>query len=135
MGDIESNKRVVSEFIEAVYAGDMERVAAVLAEDAHWHFHGRLPVCGDYGSRREILEDMLGREAMPLYEPGSLTVEVKSMIAEGDTVAVEWRGRGRSVKGGTYDNDYSFFFEVRDERITSLREYCDTLHVSDVLYA
>jgi uncharacterized protein len=132
---VEANKQVVSEFIDAVYAGDMDRVSAVLAEDAVWHFPGLLPVQDTYNGRDAILNDLLGTQAMPLYEPGSLNVEVTKLIAEGDTVAAEWRGRGRSAKGKPYDNHYSFFFTVGDGVITSLREYCDTNYAAEVLYA
>jgi uncharacterized protein len=132
---VEENKKVVSEFIDAVYAGDTDRLTAVLAEDAVWEFPGPLPVQDTYHGRDAILNDMLGTRAMPLYEPGSLSCEVTSLIGEGDTVAAEWRGRARSAKGKPYDNLYSFFFTVSDGAITSLREYCDTYYVKEVLYA
>jgi uncharacterized protein len=132
---VEANKQLVRDWVKAVYDGDEAGIRKGLADDAVWVFPGDLPVNGIYEGVDAIVNDLLGTNAMPLYEPNSLTHEITCIVADESNVAVEWRGQGRSAKGKTYDNRYAFFFEVRDGLITSVREHCDTLYVKEVLYA
>jgi ketosteroid isomerase-like protein len=41
----------------------------------------------------------------------------------------------RTVTGKAYDNSYLAVFELRDGRIAQVREYADTQHIADVMFA
>ncbi|MFN3004949.1 nuclear transport factor 2 family protein [Mycolicibacterium wolinskyi] len=129
-----SNEHVIRQFVAAIESGDTATLAAILAPDATWHLHGRLPVAGHYVGRQAILNDFL-RQGLGLYRAGSLKLDLTRIVSDGDVVAIEWNAVGTSVDGRAYDNEYAFFFTVEHSRITSIREYCDTLHVCDALYA
>lgn len=55
------------------------------------------------------------------------------MIAEGDTVALEWRVQAQSIAGQLYVNDYCGFFVIFDGKIAALREYLDTRYAAKLL--
>jgi uncharacterized protein len=55
-----------------------------------------------------------------------VTIEFRTVIAEGDTVVVEERMRATLPSGRPYDVDYCFVFELRDGLIHRVREYLDT---------
>ena len=72
---------------------------------------------------------------MTLFEPRSLSIQVRNAIAEGDCVAVEWVARGKSAKGKSYENYYHLMFEVKNGKIQAIREYVDTLYAKEVLFS
>lgn len=129
-----TNEAVIRQFVAAIEAGDTETLTAIIAPDATWTLHGTLPVAGHYVGRQAILTDFLA-QGLGLYRAGTLELELTRMISDDDVVAIEWHAVGTSTAGNAYDNEYAFFFTLKHSRITSIREYCDTLHVRDTLYA
>jgi uncharacterized protein len=68
-----------------------------------------------------------------LAEPGSVSLEVTAMVAEGDQVTLEWTSRARTTAGEPYENFCIAIFTVRDGRIAAVREYMDTRYAHRVL--
>ena len=133
MGNAE-NKQVVLGFVEALSSGNFDALKAALADDATWWIPGALPVSGTYRGKKAILEDFFGK-AVTLFEPRSMSIQVRNAIAEGDCVAVEWVARGKSAKGKAYENYYHLMFEVKNGKIQAVREYVDTLYAKEVLFS
>ncbi|NOT54110.1 MAG: nuclear transport factor 2 family protein [Deltaproteobacteria bacterium] len=131
---IAENKQVVSGFIDALSSGNLKALDAALAEDATWWLPGSLPVSGTHRGKKGIFEGFLAK-AGPLFQPGSLAIEVRNTIAEGDCVAVEWIARGKTVKGKPYENYYHIMFEVKNGKVQTVREYVDTLYAKEVLFS
>ena len=61
-----------------------------------------------------------------LYEPGSVQIEVTSLLADGDQVALEWTSRARTTQGDDYENHCAAVFTLADGEIVTVREYMDT---------
>ena len=133
MGTAE-NKKVVLGFVEALSGGDIEAAKAALADEATWWIPGSLPVSGTHRGKKAIFEDFFGK-AQALFQPNSVSIQVRNAIAEGDCVAVEWVARGKSAKGKSYENYYHLMFEVKDGKIQAVREYVDTLYAKEVLFS
>jgi uncharacterized protein len=133
MGNAE-NKQVVLGFVEALSSGNFDALKAALADDATWWIPGSLPVSGTHRGKKAIMEDFFGK-AVTLFEPRSLSIQVRNAIAEGDCVAVEWVARGKSAKGKAYENYYHLMFEVKNGKIQAVREYVDTLYAKEVLFS
>ena len=129
-----ANEEVILRFVNAIATGDLETLKEIIDPAATWSFHGTLPIAGFYEGIDAIINDYLG-QGLVLYKPGSLTVELTNMLSAGDSVAIEWHALGESMSGNQYDNEYGLFFKLASGKITSVRIYCDTLHVKDVLYA
>jgi ketosteroid isomerase-like protein len=133
MGSAE-NKKVVLGFVEALSSGNIEAATAALADEATWWIPGSLPVSGTHRGKKAIFEDFLG-QAQALFQPNSVSIQVRNAIAEGDCVAVEWVARGKSAKGKAYENYYHLMFEVKNGKIQAIREYVDTLYAKEVLFS
>ena len=133
MGTAE-NKKVVLGFVEALSGGNVEAAKAALADDATWWIPGSLPVSGTHRGKKAIFEDFFGK-AQTLFQPNSVSIQVRNAIAEGDYVAVEWVARGKSAKGKSYENYYHLMFEVKNGKIQAIREYVDTLYAKEVLFS
>ena len=128
------NKQVVLGFVEALSRGNIDAVSAALADDATWWLPGSLPVSGTHRGKKGIFDGFLAKAA-PLFEPGSLSIQVQNTIADGNNVAVEWIARGKTAKGKQYENYYNVVFEVKGNKIQANREYVDTLYAKEVLFS
>jgi hypothetical protein len=128
------NKTVMRRYVAALQEGDVATVRALFAEDASWTLHaGELPVSGTWRGRDEIMDGFFAT-AMANYEPGSVEIEVTATIAERDQVVLQWTSRARTRDGRPYENGCIGVFTVRDGRIAAVREYMDTLYVSDAFF-
>jgi len=56
------------------------------------------------------------------------------MIADGDTIALEWHVSARSAAGDPYENDYCGIFVIQDGKIAAVREYLDSGYATRVLF-
>jgi uncharacterized protein len=132
--DRDDCKSAVMKFFEGINVGDMEAAANAFAEDATFWVPGSLPFSGTLHGRKAILEKNL-LPSMKLSLPGTLKVEVRNIIAEGDLVAVEWVTSRKTISGRDYLNYFNGLFQVRDGKIQSLREYLDTQYAKEVLFS
>jgi uncharacterized protein len=128
------SKTVVLEYVAALQRGDIAAVRDSFAEQATWWLPGELPLSGTWRGRDQILDEFLA-SALRYYDPDTVSIEVTNVVAEGEQVALEWITRGRTARGRDYENFYSAIFVVRDDRIQAVREYTDTLHAKQVLFA
>ena len=60
---------------------------------------------------------------------------IKSVTAEGDRVVVEYAGDTPLTNGKRYQNTYLSLFVIRDGRVATVREYCDTGYARETLNA
>ncbi len=131
MSDIEANKQLVRNFMDAMSRGAVQELLDAYAEDGYVQTMGSTPISGKYDKAQ--IEEFAGG----IYDafPSGLEFTIHGMTAEGDRVAVEAESNGAHVSGQNYNNFYHFLFIVRDGKVCSLTEYLDTQLVMDVLMA
>jgi uncharacterized protein len=130
----EHNKATAREFFARFSASDIEGALAMMTEDATWLIPGkpeRMSTAGQYSKERirKLFYTMLKQ-----LESG-LQLTIKSMVAEGDRLALEAESSGDLKNGRRYRQQYHFLIEFRDGRISAVREYLDTQHAHDVWLA
>ena len=103
-------KQVVRRYLDALVAGDLDVIRDSFAADAVWTIYGDLPIAGPWHGRDAIVDDFLTTVGGELYEPGSVEFEFPTLLADGDTVTLEWRVRARTARGGDYANAYCGLF-------------------------
>lgn len=130
---LDDNKQAVARFFDGINRGDMQAAADAFAADATFWVPGSFPFSGTLYGSREILEKNLAPSAK-LSVPGTLKVEVRIMIAEGDYVVAEWITRRKMLNGRDYENYFLGLFQVKNGKIQSLREYLDTQYAKEVLF-
>lgn len=128
---VEENKKVVLAFVEALLSGNILDASAALADNATWWVPGSLPISGTHSGKRAIFEDFINRVPFKL---GSVSIQIRNMIGEGECLAVEWTTRAKTAAGRTYENYYHYMFRVRNNKIEEVREYLDTLYAKEVLF-
>jgi len=127
------NKRIVKLWFERFSAGDIDGALALMTPDATWRVPGKpesLPTAGvrDMKYMRRVFERTFER-----LEAG-LHMNVLDIVAEGDRVTTEVDGQGDLRNGRKYRQQYHFFFQLRDGKVSAVREYYDTLHALDTWY-
>jgi len=128
-------KSVIRRYVSALEAADERTVRELFDEHATWTLAaGELPISGTWEGRDSILNEFLAT-ALSYYEPGSVSIDITGMIAEGDQVVLQWTSRANTRTGRRYENDCIGVFTVRDGRIQDVREYMDTLYAHDQAFA
>ncbi len=128
-------KATVQRYLDALVAGDTATIRDSFADDAVWSMHSDLPIAGPWKGRDAIVDDFLTEVGGALFEPGSVTFEFPLLIADGETVVLEWRVHARTPTGAPYDNEYCGVFIVCDGKICAVREYLDTHYAAETLFA
>ncbi|MDQ1031858.1 ketosteroid isomerase-like protein [Streptomyces umbrinus] len=131
-GNIEKNKETVRAFIDALNRQDLAGLDALLADDATWTVCARdIPGAGSH-EKKVVLERILPT-MLAIFEAGEPRTEITRIVAEGDVVCAEAVSHGRLLHGAVYNNQYSHVYEVRGDRIASIREYTDTDYAAKIM--
>jgi uncharacterized protein len=122
------------EFIDALNAGDAERLDRLFADDVRWTFPGNFDFSGTHEGKAAVFEGFLGPAGSLFEPPATPPIELRNVITGDDVVALEYVARMRSAIGKDYENHYVLMVDVADGKINHVREYNDTLHLQSVCY-
>lgn len=130
----ESNKAVVTQFCAAFSKGDPQGIVDFMTDDVNYWILGRRDLirsAGDHtkAEMKRIFELMNERTSAPM------TFTLKSMIAEGDEVALEAESYAELKNGRVYNNRYHLRIKLRDGKLAHIREYLDTQHAYETWFA
>jgi uncharacterized protein len=122
-----SAKEVVTNLFAKWGAGDSSGFFDAVADDVVWTAIGSTPISGVSHSKKEYMD----KTYLPLQAvfAGSTSCKVKRVLADGDTVVVEWHGETPLAKGGVYANDYCWVIRVTSDKLTEVTGYFDTAAV------
>lgn len=130
MGSIEErNKEIARRFLDVLSRADVDAARELYADDFQIWTAGSLPFSGT--SNKE--QALAGMSAVLGLFPDGIRFTVDALTAEGGRVAIEARSEGVTAKGIRYQQSYHFLIEIRDDRITRLKEYMDTELARQVL--
>ena len=112
-------------------AGDSSAFFTAVADNVTWTAIGTTPISGVSHSKKEYME----KTYSPLQSVfnGPTSCKVKRIVADGNTVVVEWHGETPLARGGVYANDYCWVIRVNGDKLTEVTGYFDTAAV-DVLF-
>ncbi|HEY7487217.1 MAG TPA: nuclear transport factor 2 family protein [Streptosporangiaceae bacterium] len=121
------NKQIACDFFTFFSAGDVPGALNLMSDDATWWLAGKpelFPVAGQHSKEQigKLFDRMLARLR------NGLAMTVKSVIAEGDLVALEVESHGELTNGRRYNNEYHTVMRLSDGKISQVREYSDTQH-------
>src|SRR4029077_21159058 len=73
-------------------------------------------------------------DAFKQLVPTGLRPDIKSVIAEGDRVVVEFEGNAMTCEDKPYNNQYCMVFTLADGKIKQVNEYFCTILADEVLW-
>lgn len=131
---IQANKAIAARFCDLLSAGDFQGALDLMTDDVNYWILGRKDVLPSSGPHTKA---EMQRIFKIMYErmPQGMKFTAKSIIAEGDEVALEAESYGELQNGRVYNNQYHIRMRIRDGKIAEGREYLDTQHVQAVWYA
>lgn len=125
----EANKKVALDFLTAMDVGDGEGMDRCLTRDAFTNTQGFAGVSGRRSREMMVATASAFREIVPTgFRP-----KMKKVVAEGDTVVLEFEGDAVLKNGRPYCNQYVFVFTFRDGLICQLNEYFCTVLADKVM--
>lgn len=125
----EANKRFVIEFLTELCAGNAAHIADMMTDDVQAVAVGTASI----SATRDKETIVRTCEAFPVVTQSGLNPTIVTAIAEGETVAIEWRGNCTLANGTPYNNEYAMIFTMRDGKIAHFREYFCTKLADEVL--
>jgi len=117
------NKQTALKFLHAMSEADVAGQADCLAPDACTITKGFGKVSGQR-NRETMLATV---EAFRDVVPTGFRPKIEKVVAEGDTVVIEWEGNAVLSDGTPYGNQYVFIFQFENGKIRQLNEYFCTV--------
>jgi hypothetical protein len=118
------NKKLIETMFAELSRGNGAGYLDRLADDVRFTVMGSTKYSGTFNGKGEVVEKLL----TPLMSQleGGLSLTVDGMVAEGDTVVVQARGRSTTKSGKPYNNSYCQLFRVEGGKVKAITEYLDT---------
>jgi ketosteroid isomerase-like protein len=128
------NQERVLDYLDAMRRGDHARAFEAFVEEATWTTAPSLPWPGLFRGRKQIFEGYFAVDK-GLFTTGMscYDLETRNVVVAGDCVVVEMHHRAEGRSGRRYETDHCLVFELREGRITAVREYIDSLYLKQQL--
>lgn len=131
-----TDKDIALSFMQALWTADFDAIDQMLSADAKWYFQLGMPQAQEGRGRiwpareamRRIVEDLFGK-----FDPDGFAVTTTRVIADGDSVAVEYEANGRTSAGLPYLNYYVTILTVRDGKVVEVKPFNDTSQMLKML--
>lgn len=143
-----TEKEIVQNWLDAV-VGDQEKVwdsyIASFHPDATWTLIGSTVISGTHKGLDAIRDDFFGKCWTGDGRPGPSTqglsqeygvrLDIQDVVSlEDGRVVVICQSDGMGRNGVPYKNEYCWVITVRDGKIASLVEYCDTALIEAAMF-
>ena len=125
----EANKEIALKFLAAMDAGDGNAMDELLTRNAFTNTQGFAGVSGQRS--REMM--IATTSAFKDFIPTGFRPIMKKVVAEGDTVVLEFEGDAVLSNGEPYCNQYVFIFSFENGKIKQLNEYFCTILADKVM--
>jgi ketosteroid isomerase-like protein len=123
--NIEDNKRMACDFLQALSVHDPVRGGALLHEDLVYWTAGKKHLFPYAGERNR--EEFVAYLATPtVFTGGGSRMTPLVLTGEDDRVSMTAEAVGELADGRVYTNVYHYLFTFRDGKIVEVREYMDT---------
>ena len=110
----DANRSAVSDAFAAWQAGSAP-ITDLFADDLVWRIEGHSAASREYGSKQAFVDEVLAPFGARFAEGERFRpVTIRHLLADGDTVAVIWDGRGVANDGAPYENAYAWIEECSE---------------------
>jgi ketosteroid isomerase-like protein len=125
------NKQILRRIFDELAAGNGLPFRDAMADDFSWTITGTTSWSGTYRGKQRVLSELMA----PLFAQfaGRYTNTAERILADGDYVVVECRGRVETKSGKPYNNAYCYVCRLEDGKLRELTEYLDTELVTKAL--
>lgn len=129
MGATENKQSIKNMFVELA-KGNAEAFLSAMTDDVRFTLIGSTKFSGVFKGKQELVAKLLAPLSAALE--GGLTLTPDNLIADGDYVAMQARGKSTAKNGKPYNNTYCQVFKFSGGKISEVTEYLDTELVNSV---
>jgi ketosteroid isomerase-like protein len=125
------NKAIVRKIFDELANGNSAPLLESLTDDFRFVITGTSKWSRSYEGKAVVLAELFA----PLRDriDGRIRTVPVRLIAEGDLVVVEARGRNVTRDGRSYNNTYCNVLRLEGGKVAEWTEYCDTALIDTVL--
>lgn len=127
---VSENKELIRNMFAELGKGNAQAFMDAMSDDIRFTLIGTTRFSGTFKGKKELAERLLGPLGAALE--GGLVITPENLIADGDFVAMQARGKSLAKNGKRYDNTYCQIFRVTDGKVREVTEYLDTELVNSV---
>jgi hypothetical protein len=127
----QENKKIVQHIFDEMANGNSAALVESLADDFRFVVMGSSRWSRGYNGKAVVLAELFAPLRAAIE--GAITLVAVRLVAEGDVVVVEVRGRNTTRQGKPYNNTYCNVIRLENGRLKEWTEYCDTALVDAVL--
>jgi uncharacterized protein len=129
----DANRQRIRQVMAELDKGNGKPFVDAMADDFSWTIPGDTPWSRTYSGKQVVINELL----RPLYAQFATPYvsTTRRVMADGDTVIIEFEGRVRTKAGKAYNNRYCYVCRMEDGKMKDLMEYFDTALVSSALEA
>ena len=124
-----ANLDLVTTFLGEFGAGSLDKALGMMTDDAKWAIvqtvRGVTMTKAELGQRLGMM-----RKA---FRDDKLALTPISHIEDGNRLSVEVESYAKTILDTVYENRYCILFTIEGGKISDVREYNDSLHVTQVL--
>ena len=119
------NKKLMQDMFAELGKGNGDAFLGNMADDIEFTIIGSTKWSGTFKGKKDLVEKLLGPLNAELE--GGITITPENFIADGDTVAMQAKGKSTTKSGKSYDNTYCQVFAFnKDGKVQRVTEYLDT---------
>jgi ketosteroid isomerase-like protein len=123
MGAAENKQFIINTFAE-LSKGNGDAFLGALADDIRFTIIGTSKYSGTFKGKQELISKLLA--PLNAQVEGGMAITPDNLIAEGDFVVMQARGKALSKNGQRYDNTYCHVFRFANGKVQEVTEYLDT---------
>jgi uncharacterized protein len=125
------NKRLMRDSFDQLANGNGELFMDCLGEDIRWTIIGSTAWSRTYEGKRAVADELM----RPLFAQFAdrYTNKATRVLADGDLVVIECRGKVTTKTGKPYNQTYCYVCRMDQGKVRELTEYLDTELVATAL--
>src|SRR5690606_8782276 len=100
-------------------------LAALFTPDVEWVPPESAPF-GPVRGAAEVAAELAGDTPKRIFDMKTFRLDVRSVMADGDTAIVQQAISAKTKDGAQYDNEYCWVYTYRDGKVCRIVEYADT---------
>ena len=124
------NKEMIRTMFSELGKGNAAAFLVAMSDDLKFTLIGTTRFSGVFKGKQEFTAKVLAPLGAALE--GGLVITPDNLIADGEYVAMQSRGKSTAKNGKSYNNTYCHVFRITNGKISEVTEYLDTELVTNV---
>ena len=124
------NKEIIRTMFSELGKGNAAAFLGAMSDDIKFNLIGSTKFSGTFKGKEQLTAKVLAPLGAALE--GGLVIPPDNLIADGEYVAMQSRGKSTAKNGKSYNNTYCHVFRITNGKISEVTEYLDTELVTSV---